>query len=150
MSDEIRTDKDRSSEHPFKPVPDSIPTAVFVRAMDEMRALHQKQSEERHKANSAQQKTVGMISLEQLKLSDRMQALAAAQVNHEEKLQRLETKLDTVIELAQANGSSSLTAASKAEAAAVISKKTYRDQLLAIGGAVATILFYLVDHFAKK
>lgn len=149
MSDEIRNENDRASEPPFAKGPDSIPTAVFVRAMEEMRGLHQKQSEERHKANSAQQKTVGMISLEQLKLSDRMQVLAEAQLAQENKMERLEDKLDVVISLTKSNGAAALSAENKSSVAAKSSVKTLLEQRLAIGGAIVTLAWYAIEYFTK-
>lgn len=153
MSDEIKNENDRASEPSFAKGPDSIPTAVFVKAMEEMRGLHQKQSEERHKANSAQQKTVGMISLEQLKLSDRMQVLADTQVDQGTRMAGLEAKLDVVISLTKSNGADAVAAAvaagNKSNVAAKTAVKTLLEQRLAIGGAIVTLGWYAIEYFMK-
>ena len=142
MSDDLRNEQDKHSAPPF-PLPPAITTAEFTKAMDAIFVTHEKKrAEERHRANSATQKAVGMISLEQIKLTDRLQDLAIVQAAQEKRLGTMEAKLDTVISLAKYNGE-------KAETAAKTSGKTFYEQRVAILGALGTLIWYVVDYFHK-
>lgn len=140
MSDDLRHESDKQSDPPF---PNVVTTAELTRAMDAIFAMHEKKrAEERHRANSAQQKAVGIISLEQLKLTDKLQDLTIIQASQEKRLGTMETKLDTVISLAKYNGE-------KAETAAKTSGKTFYEQRVAILGALGTLIWYVVEYFNK-
>jgi uncharacterized protein YaaQ len=146
MSEELKNEKDESNS----PFGNSMTTAEFTKAMDAILAVHEKRrAEERHKANSAQQKAVGILSLEQLKISDRITELATAQGNQEKRLGVMETKLDTVIQLAKSNGQKTEEAAVKSDAAAKTSGKTFYEQRVAIVGALGTLVWYIVEYFNK-
>jgi hypothetical protein len=146
MSEEFKNEKRNDSEPPF---PKEMSTADFIQAMDEIRTLHKKQTQERHAANSAQQKAVGILSLEQIKISDRMAILAETILTQEHRMGSLEKKLDVVLVLAEKNVTTGEVAADKAETAAKTGGKTLVEQRVAIAGALGTVLVYLIDHFTR-
>jgi hypothetical protein len=140
MSDDLKNENDRQSDPPF---PEAISTAAMTKMMEQIFEVHEKKrADERHRANSATQKAVGIISLEQVKLADRLRELAEVQTAQARRLGTMEAKLDTVIEMTKDSGQ-------KAETAAKTSGKTFVEQRVAIFGALGTLVWYAIEYFSK-
>jgi len=147
MSDDLKNEKDRESASPFPPTS----TEEFTKAMRAIVREHEEQRrKERHDANSAQQKAVGIISQEQLILSGKVQEIAETQRVQEEAIRSLDRKIDGLLEIAVSNGKTTVNAAVKAEAAAKTSKSTFLEQRAIIVTGLGTAAYWLIEYFLKK